>query len=61
MADETVRLGSLRHLEVGVHRPESLVILLMVATQDPNTSEAVERFGCSLTVAQATILSAKTS
>ena len=37
MADETVRLGFLRHLEIGVHPEQSAVILLMVATQDPGT------------------------
>ena len=59
MADETVRLGFLRHLEIGVHPEESAVILLMVAAQDPETKGAVERFGCLLTVAQATSLTTR--
>ena len=57
MADETVRLGFLEFLEVGVHLEDSAVILLMAADQDPGTKKAVEKFGCLLTVAQATNLS----
>ena len=53
MADETVRLGFLEFLEVGVHLEDSAVILLMAADQDPGTKKAVEKFGCLLTVAQA--------
>ena len=56
MTDETVRLGSLRFLEVAVQREEGVVILVMVASQDPGTKGAVERFGCLLTVAHATNL-----
>ena len=54
--DEGVRLGTLEFLEIDVHHPEQMVILLMAAKQDPGTRGAVEKFGCVLTVAQATSL-----
>ena len=58
-SDETARMGYLGFLEVTTYRPEAAVILLMAAVQDPGTKGAVEKFGCALTVVQATTLSTK--
>ena len=55
-ADETARIGYLGFLEVITRHEEEAVILLMGAIQDPGTKGAVEKFGCAMTVAQATSL-----